>query len=444
MVSPWWLIYGCVAGYAVVQAALLTLHAWEQRRFTRSRLAKPEAPRQAWPVVLTVPLKGLDLGLEANLRRFFAQDYRPLELRFVVEAIDDPAATLVDRLMAEYPQVRASRVVAGRATQEGQKVHNLRLATADLPRACRALAFADSDARPDPAWLSRLIGRLERSPGGAVTGYRWFVPESPTAPNLVLAAVNAAVAGLFGSGGRHLVWGGAWCLTRECFETIGLRAAWAGTLSDDLVASRVLRAAGRRVEFEPSAMVVSPLDTTWAGLGEFLRRQYLIGRAYVPRWWLSALVVISLAQVAYWTSLGWALGLVLGQGDWLTVPAAVWLWLQGHLSIRAAWRQTLGRAYAGSPTGAARWAGRLDLGLGAVVGLANWMGLLASLGRREIVWRGIRYRLAPGGRVLSVERPSASPSHSSEGPSAGPHFASRRPTSSEPGRSLAGPTHDHR
>jgi hypothetical protein len=86
--------------------------------------------------------------------------------------------------------------------------------------------------------------------------------------------------------GYNFIWGGSWAITRELFERTGVRDAWRGTLSDDLVATRVLRLAGVRIVFEPACMAASPIDVSWREAARFLRRQFLIGRCYAPVcWW---------------------------------------------------------------------------------------------------------------------------------------------------------------
>ena len=243
MTSVWLLAYLACAVAALVAAFLLTLATWEHRRFAIRRVHKPPDFQAYGRARVLAPCKGVDLGLAANLQPLFEQDYGDYEIVFIVESVDDPACRTIERLIAENPHVEAQLVVAGRATESGQKVHNLRKATANIPANVEFLAFVDSDARPSPDWLRLLITRLDRTHTGATTGYRWFVPTRPTLSNLMLYSINCSIAGLLGPGGFNLVWGGSWVLRAEVFESTGLHEAWYGTLSDDLVASRVLNRA---------------------------------------------------------------------------------------------------------------------------------------------------------------------------------------------------------
>ena len=194
-------------------------------------------------------------------------------------------------------------LVAGCATDSGQKVHNLLAGTADLPPEVEILAFVDSDARPHPGWLRLLVQRLDAPAHAAATGYRWFIPTRPSLAAYLQYAINAAAAVMYRPDSRGLVWGGSWAIRRDKFDSSGLHAAWQGTLSDDLVASRVLRKARMRVEFEPACMLPSPLTLDIPQMLEFLRRQYVIGRTYALRTWCLGFASIVLTAVAFWSGL---------------------------------------------------------------------------------------------------------------------------------------------
>ena len=107
-----------------------------------------------------------------------------------------------------------------------------------------------------------LVSRLERPRLGAVTGYRWFTPDRPTVANALVYSMNCDVLSLLTRSSHYLIWGGSWAIRRDVFDAIGLRDAWKGTLSDDLVASRLMRQSRLEVRFEPACVVASPLDVS--------------------------------------------------------------------------------------------------------------------------------------------------------------------------------------
>lgn len=428
MDSLWIRAYACVAVFVVVQMGLFILHSWEHRRFARSRRSKLPDDVRLPRTTLVAPCKGLDLGLEDNLRPLFEQDHGNYSLRLVVESEADPAAETIRQLIDERPGCDAELIVAGVSSDSGQKVHNLLAATAHLPSDVEVVAFVDSDARPRPEWLRCLSARLDKGGIGAITGYRWFVPTRPGAANYLLYSINCVVAMLMGPGGHHLVWGGSWAIRRDTLERLRLRDAWRGTLSDDLVATRVLQAANLPIEFEPNCMVASPIDMDWDGMFEFIRRQFIIGRCYLPWWWLGALAVTTCATIAFWGGLWLLLVGVMTQARWSWIPAVtVSLLYNGHV-VRGWLRQDVGRCYAPESQAQLRMAQWVDVWLAPVGGLVCWLAMASSIVGFRITWRGIRYWLRPGGRIFRVQRLGGGPAAEPVRETRRPHFARRQRT----------------
>jgi ceramide glucosyltransferase len=404
MFPPWLIAWSVVAALCGLQFGVLTWFLWENFRFARARLRKTW-PRELEPrLELFAPCKGLELGLRDNLRPLFEQEYSNYSLTFIVESADDPVCTLLPELMADYPWVEARVVVAGIASDTGQKVHNLRAATAELADDVELLAFVDSDARPRRDWLRRLVARLDQPNVGAVTGYRWFRPSRPTAAQMLVYGINSLVACSFGPGGHHLVWGGSWAIRRELFEALDLRGAWRQTLSDDLVATRLLHRAKKRVEFEPICMVASPLESDWWQALEFVRRQYIIARSYMPRFWLLAFLGTTVSAVTFW---GGLVLLVVGlwqHAAWTWLPAAICPAYYATTLVRGYQRWLIGRLYLREQSPLIERIAWLDIWTGPLVVLANWLAVCSSLVGNRLCWRGIDYRLGRGGRVVAMER----------------------------------------
>ena len=155
MNSTLWIAYLVLVGVSLLQAVLLALQAWEQRRYARSCMRTLDQRRPTGRALVLAPCKGADVELEENLRGLFRQDYGDYEIALIVEDAADPAAAVIRRVIAAHPTVAARLVVAGRAAASGQKVHNLRAATADLAAEIRA-------------WSSSI-----RTPGRGRSGCGW-------------------------------------------------------------------------------------------------------------------------------------------------------------------------------------------------------------------------------------------------------------------------------
>jgi len=387
---------------AFVQAFTVGVQTWEHRRYVRSCLRGLTKHRPRGRAAVFAPCKGIDVDLEDNLRALLRQDYDDYEVTFIVESADDPACPTIRRIMAEHPSVATRLIVAGKATSTGQKIHNLRAATADLSPEVSYLAFIDSDAHPRPDWLRIIVSRLSRGTLGAVTGYRWFVPKRSTFVNHLLYSLNSNVMALLGHNSHYLIWGGSWGLRRDVFDSIELHEAWDGALTEDLVAGCQLRQAGLRVRFEPACVVASPMDYSPREMWSFMRRQYLLGRLYTFDWWMLALASTTLGN------LGWivntiALVMSLAFGSvplWL--PLVVYAMLYYPPIYRGVVRQSLIRTYFPDQERALRSARRFDIVAGPIVGLVNWLGVIGSLFGYRVTWRGISYLVSPTGKVRSV------------------------------------------
>lgn len=404
MQSPWLISWLSVAVAAGVLFALLAIHFLETQRFVRSRIRRPHATNAKGHVAVFAPCKGLDVGLEENLRPLFEQDHPDYQVTFIVERADDPAGQVIRRLMAEYPETPSELVVSGQSFDTGQKLHNLRQATARLPSKVKYLAFVDSDARPPRDWLRRLVQRLDLPGAGAVTGYRWYVPQRASLANHLLYSINASVAAGLGPGGHHLIWGGSWSIRRDVFEQIRLRDTWRGTLSDDLVATRALQRAGLNILFEPTTMLASPVDNDLRQTSTFLRRQYVIARFYAKGYWLLAFAAAMIGLVTFWGGLGLLIaGLVQG-ADWTWIPAVVCLLHYASTVFRGLLRRELANLYLPEQGPTMRAAIRFDIWAAPLVAIFNSLAMLSSVVGSRLHWRGISYQLRRNGLVRIVER----------------------------------------
>jgi len=422
--------YLVLAGIGLVQAGLMLVHAWEHRRFYMRRLANKLKPPRELRVTLIAPCKGIDADLRANLLALFWQRYPHYKIYFVVESENDPALAVIRDLERENPQVHCQLVIAGKGRHCGQKVHNLMCAVRavigmesaaawrngeppPLPPPCEGgetrpyteggekrlyspgpdvLAFVDSDACPHVDWLGRLVERIASGKHAAATGYRWYVPKTPAFANRLLSAINNTIIGLTGPHGFNLVWGGAWAIRTETFLKLGLPDAWEGSLSDDLVVSRLLRDARLRVGYEPHCLVKSPADFDGRRLCEFLRRQFLVVRVYAPTWWqfafwsgltTNACLWGTLVIAGYWgvTYGPWALPLAGGLAYYLAGVCRAWLAARAVRPFIAIADEDYDRV------------AKLNIWGWPVVSLVSWLGIMSAAIGRTIVWRGIGYRM---------------------------------------------------
>ncbi len=132
----------------------------------RARIDRDQ-PQKTPGITVLKPLKGQEPDLYANLLSFFEQDYPEFELIFGVADSDDPALSVVRRLQAAYPHVRAAIVVDDRIYGTNYKVSNLQnmygKARYDF------IVLADSDICVARDYLRRLAAPLSEPDVGVVT-----------------------------------------------------------------------------------------------------------------------------------------------------------------------------------------------------------------------------------------------------------------------------------
>lgn len=396
-----------LSGIAAVMLALLNLHrsrdlACALRTIEPNRdAADTELP----PVSVLAPCRGVDSHFEAYARALLSQKYPRYAVLFVVESTTDHAWHVLSRLLADTSGVHASLIIAGTAEGCSQKIHNLLVGLAHVAPDTGILAFVDSDVQVHPHWLHALVAPLDDAAIGATSGYRWYVPGSGRVVESLRSAWNAATLGLMAHPRYGFAWGGASAIRREVFEKLRIREAWACGLSDDLLLTQAVRAAGLRIQFVAAGLVPTFESCTWRQLIEWTNRQVTIGRVYVPHSWAASLLVHltsltlgALGLAAVITGQGFASGLLLsywlihGIGS-LAVCQAALLRLSAHGFIIAqrVWPQAL-------------WAPVVT-----ALALAN---IAVSLTTRTITWRGISYTMLSPQHVV-VHRESHVPAPSS-------------------------------
>ena len=254
-------------------------------------------------VSVIAPGRGVEPGLADNLRPLLTQEYPRYEVLFVFDAADDPAVQVVEQISRGFPRM-ARTIIAGPATDSGQKVHNLRVAVTHIDAKSEVLVFVDTDARPAKNWLAQLVAPLADETLGASSGYRWFVPVRGGFASRLRGVWNASIASALGADTtKNFCWGGSTAIHRATFERLGVSERWRGTVSDDFTITRVLKEAKLPVHFTPNCLVPSVGDCDLHELFEFTTRQVKITRVYASHLWLPLLLGSALFVIAFFGGL---------------------------------------------------------------------------------------------------------------------------------------------
>ena len=148
--------------WALTQVLLLT-GTWSSLKRISRKPKRLDAPFGLMGVSILKPLKGVDAGLEENLRGYFALDYPQFEILFSVASATDPACGIVQKLVAEFPQVNARLIIGDVRVGPNPKVNNLMSAYESA--AHDWIWISDSNVRVKPETLRRLMAEIDTDVG---------------------------------------------------------------------------------------------------------------------------------------------------------------------------------------------------------------------------------------------------------------------------------------
>ena len=291
-------------------------------------------------------------------------DLAPLTAALAVQSLTPARLILAVARAEDAPDLAFphSLVIAGPASQRGQKCHNQLAALAALSGEEEVIVLLDADIQPQPWWLATLIAPICRGSHSIVGGYRWSIPEA-------------------GLGTQLVAWlDRGWALMPKP-RLFGV--AWGGSLALAPAALPLLRAARQArlpMLMRGAVLPASPLGAE--AIVFWLRQLRMLRLHNASMWWLQGLV--SHAGLFLWVA---ALG---GGLPWLALGLAAAGLLRALCQDRAALRVGLPDA----PTTRA-WQGGL-----AATPLPDLFAVgclwVSAFGRR-VTWRGQTYRVGRDG-----------------------------------------------
>ncbi len=372
-------------GYKFLRGGIYYLDYFKQE------LAKPESNFAPFASVI-VPCRGLDQDLYENLTALFLQDYPNFEVIFAVDDERDESVKIIEAVSRKGAKHKRSKfVVAGKATDSSQKIHNLRGAVLEVSDESEIFVFVDSDARPNRRWLKNLVAPLQDEKIGCATGYRWFVSRHGGFSSELRAVWNASIASALGANRKsNFCWGGSMAMRRETFERLEIREKWRGTLSDDFVVTRRMNEAKLPIYFVPQCLTATVEDCGFGEVLEFTTRQIKITRVYAPHLWKA-----SFAGAFFFTTVFWSGVLLLfflaGWHFWLTLfliiiifalgTANAWARLTAVKLVLKEFEKELNRQFV--------W----QLTLWTISPALFFYNGFRALLSRKILWRGVEYNL---------------------------------------------------
>ncbi|TLZ99372.1 MAG: glycosyltransferase [Methanobacteriota archaeon] len=366
------------------------------------------------PVVVILPVRGMDPGFDDNVRAILRQTYPKYRLVVVAEDPVDSAADQVRAIARETSRVPVSVVVAGPGDLPG-KVNAVRSGLLHLTPTDEVVVFADSDIRPAEDWLRQLVQPLADSTVGVATGFRWYVPPRPTFWSLVRTEWNAVSANVLFDPRRAFAWGGSCAVRRDHLPVLRLEDRWREVLSDDLVLSQAVRDAGLKIAYAPAALVPTFEGATRAICLEWCVRQMMMATLYLPivrRYAAASFAVFDGSVILGLASLSLASAL----GPSYLVPAILFLAPLLVAVVKAFVRRRA--LFSAAPSVATAWKvppWRVAFAALAVPWVMAW-GLVRTRRPTSVRWRGHVYDVRDPQRIRLLD-PRRGPNPDSKDPS---------------------------
>jgi ceramide glucosyltransferase len=353
----------------------------------RDFLARPKrhggsAPQP--PVSILKPLRGLDPNPVANFASFSRQDYPAWEILFGAEDASEPGLEAVRQVIGDSPNADIRIVLGKSPSGKNPKVRLLSrlVAEAKYP----FLLISDSDIRADRDHLKRMVEPLRDPAVGVVTClYRTNASGlAGTIDSLSLSTEflpGALVARRLE--GMSFAMGAAILIRREVLDSIGGLAALEDCLADDYLLGKLPAQAGHKVELARD-VVDHRLGTR--SFGDLRARQvrWNLGIRTSRPWGYTGLVFTqgTTASLLFLlatggSAFGWS---VAG------VTLAVRLGVAWFLAARCLKDRAIGRLL---------WLVPIRDLLGTALWLEGFFG-------NTVVWRGRRFRVGSGGRILGA------------------------------------------
>jgi ceramide glucosyltransferase len=237
---------------ALAGSAYALFAIWAARDFARR--PRPMSLANSPPVTILKPLHGTEPDLYANLASFCRQEYpAPVQVVFGLADPADPAAGIVRRLIADFPDRDLELVINARRHGANAKVSNL----INMQPVARheTIMIADSDIVVPPDYLINVAANLGQLGVGLVTcpyrgvGATGFWSRLAAAgidyhflPNVLVGLKLGLATPCFGS---------TIALTRTALTKLGGLQSAADQLADDYALGMAARRAGMHVAIAP-------------------------------------------------------------------------------------------------------------------------------------------------------------------------------------------------
>ncbi len=220
-----------------------------------NRPAMPPPP-STLGVTLLKSCAGADEALESCLESYFALEHPTLQILLGVHSLSDPAAGVIRRVIARYPERDASLVCVDATVHASPKINTL--AGLELHARHDIVWLSDSNTHVAPESLRAMLELLDRPGVGIVAAITagedertWGAALDNLAANTWVtfgAVATHALTGSFAGAGKSLL------MRRRTLVRAGGWAPMGRHFADDTVIVRAVRALGMTVAIAPDVV----------------------------------------------------------------------------------------------------------------------------------------------------------------------------------------------
>lgn len=375
-------VLSAIVYYAIAVIAGL---AWFRDRRRQRALGLTFTP----PATILKPVRGADAEAYENFVSFCRQDYPEFQIVFGVREESDPAVPIIRQLMADFPALDIEIVISANEIGYNAKVSNLQNMLAKAKH--DILLIADSDIRVEPDYLRRVIAPMQRPKIGMVT----CLYRGANAKTFAALLENVGISATFGPEvcssrlleGIAFSLGSTIVMRRELLERIGGFPAVADYLADDFLLGNLTAKLGYEVVLSDCVVDhISGPDT----MAIMLKHQLRWGRSTcISRpWGYRGLILTYGTATALLALLAWG----FSPFAWWLLAATMFfrflpVFLVGVFGLKD---RMLARYF---------W-------LVPIRDLVTFGIWAASFIGDEIHWRGVNFRVLPGGQLAPTHKDS--------------------------------------
>jgi ceramide glucosyltransferase len=270
----WMVVRDAILALAVAPYIYYLIAILAAERFFRAESVGSRRPASDFtpPVSILKPIHGLDRETYENYASFCSQEYAEFEILFCVGNERDPAVSVIEKLIADFPQRSIRLLIGSEPLGASDKVNKLcrmvREARHDI------VIVSDSDVRVEPGFLRAVVRPFSDPKVGGVTClYRGltdggFAADLEALGNTADFAPGVLVARYLG--GLDFMLGAVMATTKKHLTEIGGFESLADYFCDDYELGNRIASRGYRVELSRFPVdIVYPRET----IGDAFRHQ---------------------------------------------------------------------------------------------------------------------------------------------------------------------------